>query len=146
LVFQAEAHPRDLSIRHSSFVIRHSSPMTPIPHLARHLAGRHPLPAGAVPLASDKPGSLVCMMPCGRWIRWWPGTRSIEPMPPETSKAVAAMLVEHLGGTSARAAVGIGVSTRTVEAWRSGRAKMALATALRIAELLARAAPVPDDD
>ena len=110
---------------------------TPLPTITRHHHGRAPLPSGAVPLAEDAPGSSVCLMPTGRWIRWWPGTRSIESMPPDTQKLVMGCIVAKLGGTAAKAAERLGVSTRTVEAWRCGRAPLPIQAAYAIAEILA---------
>ena len=111
--------------------------MQPISKLAQSLAGRNPLPAGAVPLAEDAPGSVICLMPNGRWIRWWPGTRSMESMPPETQRAVMEVVIGQLGGTAATVGATLDVSPRTVEAWRSGKAPLPIKTAYAIAEALA---------
>lgn len=114
--------------------------MTPIPTLSRLLAGRSPLPAGAVPLASDKPASLVCLMPSGRWVRWWPGTRSQESLPPETQRDVLEVIVGALGGTAGAVAARLDVSSRTVEAWRHGRAPLPIRAAFLIAAAMSESA------
>jgi len=109
--------------------------MQPIPKLSAHLAGRTPLPAGAVPLATDAPASLVCLMPNGRWIRWWPADRLIEAMPSDTQRAVLAVLVDQLGGTAAMAER-LDVSPRTVEGWRANQSALPIRTAYTIAQSL----------
>lgn len=111
--------------------------MSPASNLSKALAGRTPLPAGAVPLAEDKPGSVICLMPSGRWLRWWPGTRSMESMPEDTQRAVVDVLVSQLGGSAAKAGEALGISPRTVEAWRSGKAPLPIKSAFAIAETLA---------
>lgn len=113
--------------------------ITPLSNISKFLAGQSALPAGAVPLASET-GSIsacVCLMPAGRWLRWWPGTRSMESMPPETQRAVMDAVISQLGGTAAAAASCLDVSPRTVEAWRSGKAALPIKSAYAIAEALA---------
>ncbi|MFT4177529.1 MAG: hypothetical protein QM627_12865 [Luteolibacter sp.] len=114
--------------------------MTPLSDINRYFAGRVPLPAGAVPLAAEtgKISSCVCLMPTGRWVRWWSGTRSIEAMPPETQRAVMEVVIGQLGGTAAAAAAELDVSPRTVEAWRSGKSPLPIKSAYSIAETVAR--------
>jgi len=109
--------------------------MTPITN-PTYLFGLHNLPAGAVPLASDKPGSVVCQTPPGRWIRWWPGTRSIEALPPSTQKKVMVCLVGHFGKRS-KMAEALDVSPRTIDAWRMMVQPLPVKAAERIARLLA---------
>ncbi len=113
--------------------------ITKLDNMAKFFAGRTPLPAGAVPLAGedDKISSCICLTPPGRWVRWWSGTRSIESLPPSTQRDVIAVLVEQLGGTSAAAANTLGISARTVEAWRSGKAPLPIKAAYMIAETIA---------
>ncbi len=112
--------------------------MKPLDNITDNLAGRYPLPAGAVPLATDQPGSVVCITAPGRWVRWWPGTRSIEAMPsPDTQRAVIGVIIAQLGGTAATTAVALDVSHRTVEAWRTGRDALPVRTAHRIATAIA---------
>ena len=119
--------------------IQKQTTTTAIIGISRYLAGTTPLPAGAVPLATepDKIGSVVCLTPVGRWIRWWPGTRSIEHMPQATVKEVAEIVVQELGGTAQSAAEQLGVSKRTVESWRCGRGRMGIANAMQVAAHLA---------
>lgn len=102
-----------------------------------YLVGRHPLPAGAVPLATDKPGAVICQTPHARWIRWWPGTRSIESVPMTIQKQVLTSLCDKIGGTHETAAA-LGVSHRTIEAWRACRIPLPLKAADQIAQYLAR--------
>lgn len=110
--------------------------MKTLSQLGKALKGYSPLPAGAIPLAEDKPGSMVCLMPTGRWVRWWPGTRSLESLPAKIQQAVMDVVVEQLGGTAAATAKNLGVSPRTVEAWRSGKAALPSKSAMGIAEAL----------
>jgi hypothetical protein len=100
-----------------------------------YLAGGHKLPAGAVPLATDQPGSVICQTPPGRWIRWWPGTRSIESVPPETQIGVVNALVERFG-TKGALAEALQVSPRTVDAYRRNQAVITVKTAEEIARML----------
>jgi hypothetical protein len=113
--------------------------ITPLDDLAKFFAGLTPLPTGAVPLAAErgKISACVCLMPTGRWIRWWSGTRSFESLPPETQAAVMDVVAEQLGGTSAAAAERLGVSPRTFEAWRAGRRPLPIRSAYAIAHALA---------
>lgn len=111
--------------------------MTPI-NPAKYLAGKHRLPSGAVPMATDKPGSVLAVTPHGRWIRWWEGTSSIESVPPGIQKVVVDALVEAMGGTSATMAEALGISRRTVEAWRAGRIPLPAKSAENICRVLAR--------
>lgn len=111
--------------------------MRPVSKLAQSLAGHTSLPAGATPLAEDAPGSIVCLMPSGRWLRWWPGTRSMESMPPDTQCGAMEVVISQLGGTAAAVGSALSVSPRTVEAWRSGKAPLPIKSAYAIAEALA---------
>jgi FixJ family two-component response regulator len=77
-------------------------------------------------------------MPTGRWVRWWPGTRSLESMPPETQRSVMDAVIGQLGGTAAAAAARLDISSRTVEAWRSGKAPLPIRMAYAIAAALAQ--------
>ena len=106
-------------------------------HTTTYLGGRHPLPAGAIPLATDQPGSVICQTPHNRWIRWWPGTRSIESAPMTVQRLILAALCKRTGGTTELAAE-MDVSARTVEAWRSCRMPMPIKAAETAARLLAR--------
>jgi len=110
--------------------------ITPLDSIAKFFAGRTPLPAGAIPLASESSTitACICLMPSGRWVRWWPGTRSMEALPPETQRGVVDVLIGQLGGTAAAAAAKLDVSSRTVEAWRSGKAPLPAKAAYLIAE------------
>lgn len=101
-----------------------------------YLAGRHALPAGAVPLATDQPGSVICQTAPGRWIRWWPGTRSIEALPGEIQIPVMVALAERFGGRTKLAAA-MDVSPRTIDAWRRNQAVIPVKTAEAIARMLA---------
>jgi len=107
--------------------------MNPIRNFEKWLTGSSPLPAGAVPLAGEN-GGLVCLMPTGRWILWLGGVSSSKP--DETQKAVMETVVGQLGGTAESTAEALGVSRRTVEAWRSGRARLPIRSAYAIAEKL----------
>jgi len=49
------------------------------------------------------------------------------------------IIVDALGGTSAKAAAAIGVSPRTVESWRCGRKRLTVEKALVIARAMAEA-------
>lgn len=111
--------------------------MGPITNFEKWLQGQRKLPAGAVPLAAEGAGSIVALTPFGRWIRW-AGTISVQSMPFSTQKEVMEVLVDQLGGTSAKMAERIGVSPRTVEAWRSGKSPLPIAKAYEIAEILSR--------
>lgn len=101
-----------------------------------YLVGRHPLPAGAVPLATDQAGALVCQTPHARWIRWWPATRSIESVPRSIQKLVLTAVCQRLGGTL-KTGETLGVSPRTIEAWRSCRMPLPIKAAEQIARLMA---------
>jgi hypothetical protein len=109
--------------------------MTALPDIAAYLAGSHHLPAGAVPLCTDQPGSIICQTTHGFWIRWWEGTRSIERVPQTIQRQVVAALVDRAGGTDALADR-IQVSPRTVHAWRSCRFVLPAKAADDIAHLL----------
>jgi transcriptional regulator with XRE-family HTH domain len=74
-------------------------------------------------------------MPSGRWIMWLGGV--IHTRPPETQRAVMEVLVSQLGGTAAAVAERLGISARTVEAWRSGKAPLPIKSAYAIGEALA---------
>lgn len=113
--------------------------ITPLDTIAKFYAGQTPLPSGAVPLASEAGtiSACVCLMPTGRWVRWWPGTRSLESMPPDTQRGVMDALIGQLGGTAAAAAARLDVSARTVEAWRSGKAPLPIKMAYAMAQTLA---------
>jgi hypothetical protein len=110
--------------------------MTSIPHIDRWLAGGHRLPAGFIPIASDKPASILCVTAQGRWVRWWEGTRSIENLPADTQREVMAWAVTELGGTKA-AAKSLNVSPRTIESWRAGISPLPCKTSARLAAALA---------
>lgn len=109
--------------------------LSPITNYHRWLKGSAPLPAGAVPLAAEPSGGLICLMPTGRWIHWLGGV--IASRPPETQRDVMDVVVAALGGTAATAAAVLDVSPRTVEAWRSGRAALTTKAAYQIAEKMA---------
>ena len=97
------------------------------------LKGTAPLPAGAVPLAGEGAG-LVCLMPTGRWIMWLGGvmhSRSVV-----TQKYVMEVLVSEMGGTAEKMASTLGVSSRTVESWRSRKSPLPISKAFQIAEIL----------
>ncbi len=113
--------------------------ITPLTNISTFYAGQSPLPAGAVPLASESGAisACICLMPSGRWLRWWPGTRSMESMPPDTQRAVMEVVVAQLGGTAATVGAALDVSPRTVEAWRSGKAPLPIKAAYAIAQALA---------
>jgi hypothetical protein len=108
--------------------------MTPIANTSPYITGAHKLPAGAIPLCTDKPGSVICQTPHGYWIRWWEGTRSIETVPRSIQRKVVTALVTKAGGTEAFADL-VKVSPRTVEAWRSCRIPLPLKAADDIANL-----------
>jgi len=59
-------------------------------------------------------------------------------MPPDTQREVMHVLIEQLGGTAATAADRLGVSPRTVEAWRSGKCPLPAKSAFLIAADLAQ--------
>lgn len=106
----------------------------PIKNPARFLDGRERLPAGATPLVEDVLSGLICLTPSGRWIRFQ--AQNIQALPEETQKHVIDVLVNQLGGTSAAMAERLGVSPRTVEAWRSGKAALPPKAAYEIAQQL----------
>lgn len=110
--------------------------MKPITKIPEWLIGRRRLPAGALPLATETGMQMICLMPTGRWIRWWPADSLIQQMPPDTQKAVMLVLIEQLGGSTAKAAEKLGVSTRTVEAWRQGKNPLPIGKAYEITELI----------
>lgn len=101
-----------------------------------YLVGRHPLPAGAIPLATDEDGALVCQTPHHRWIRWWAGARRIEALPATVQKPVVRAVCKQFGGT-AKTAEALGVSPRTVEAWRSCCMPLPVKAAEQIARIAA---------
>lgn len=109
--------------------------MTPITNTT-YLFGLHNLPAGAVPLVTDKPGSVLCQTPPARWIRWWPGTRSIESTPPSTQTKIVTALIAHFGGRT-KMADALEVSPRTIDAWRRRVQPLPVKAAEQIARLLA---------
>lgn len=108
--------------------------LNPITSWHKWIQGTAPLPAGAVPLAGETAG-LVCLMPTGRWIMWLGGVMSSKP--PETQREVMEVIISQLGGTAAATAEALDVSRRTVEAWRTGAAKLPIKAAYQIAEKLA---------
>ncbi len=105
-----------------------------ITSLTKHLNGTLPLPAGAVPLAAIGITGYVCLMPNGRWINWMGGV--IKSLPNDVQKEVMGILVEEMGGTAQKMADNLEVSRRTVEAWRSGAAKLPIVAAYNIASIL----------
>jgi hypothetical protein len=102
--------------------------------LGEWLQGRHPMPAGAIPLASNSSGGVVCMLPSGLWIMWRDGL--LTHRPPETQRAVMDVAINLLGGTAAAMAERLKVSPRTVEGWRIGR-RIEAKKAMEMAELMA---------
>jgi hypothetical protein len=114
--------------------------MTALPNTSPYLEGKHKLPAGAVPLCTDKPGSVICQTAHGYWIRWWEETRSIERTHQSIQRHVVAALVARAGGTQALADR-IKVSPRTVQAWRGSRIPIPLKAADDIAHLLLKGEP-----
>lgn len=108
--------------------------MKPIP-TRDWLAGKHPLPAGAVPLASDLEGTVICATPSGRWIRWHAKKRTMEDACPGAQREVIRMAVSVTGGT-AMLAEKLKVSPRTVEAWRGGTKPLPIRVAEQIAWIL----------
>lgn len=106
----------------------------PITSFVTWLQGTAPLPAGAIPLASES-GGVICLMPTGRWIMWL--ANCIHPRPPETQRAVMDVVIAQLGGTAAAAAGKLGVSPRTVEAWRSGKSPLPIKSAYALAQAIA---------
>jgi hypothetical protein len=109
--------------------------MTPIHH-APYLAGEHKLPAGAVPLVTDKPGTVICQTTPHYWIRWHEGTGKIDQLPlAATQKAVVACLIAAFGGRKTMAAK-LYMSERTIEAWSQGRIPLTCKAAHDIAHLL----------
>lgn len=109
--------------------------MTPIHDARAFLNGAHRLPAGAIPLCYDETGGLICQTPNNQWIRWSELTRKIEEMPQEIQRPVLRVLVDRLGGTQ-ELAKKLGISTRTIETWRVGRAPLPCKAAENIAVLL----------
>lgn len=109
--------------------------LKPISNFDKWTQGTAPLPAGAVPLAAETFG-IVCLMPTGRWIMWLGGV--IHSRPPNTQRAVMEVIISQMGGTAAATAEKLGVSPRTVEAWRSGKAPLTAKSAFAIAEALQR--------
>mgnify|MGYP003903144747 CR=1 FL=1 len=109
--------------------------MTTLRDTSPYLLGHHPLPAGAVPVCTDQPGSVICQTPHGHWIRWWPGTRSIESVSPQLQREIVRTVVEELGGTL-QAAEKLRVSRRTIEQWRCARSVLPCKAAIDIASLL----------
>lgn len=107
--------------------------LRPIEKYQKWIQGSAPLPAGAVPLAAESSG-LICLMPTGRWIMWLGGVMRSRPQ--ETQKYVMEVVVEKLGGTAASTADHLEVSPRTVEAWRSGKARLPINQAYQIAVTL----------
>jgi DNA-binding XRE family transcriptional regulator len=107
--------------------------------IARYYAGAKILPAGAIPLASERGAitGVICLMPSGAWVRWIPNANAIYPLPPEVQRDVMEVVIGQLGGTSAALAERLDVSPRTVEAWRSGKAPLSIKAAYQIAEKLA---------
>ena len=108
--------------------------ITKLENYHKFTAGASPLPAGAIPLAGGPGGSLVCLMPAGRWVNFQAGV--IKNLPPETQNEVMKVVLPLVGSTAQEAADKLGVSRRTVESWRSGQSKISVAAALRLAELL----------
>ena len=113
--------------------------MRPINKIAKYYIGHHRLPAGAVPLASENMAAIVCLTPPGRWIRWWPADGLSQPLPATAQREVLETVIAQLGGTAASAADRLGVSPRTVEAWRCGKAALPIRAAYEIAEKLMQA-------
>ncbi len=109
--------------------------MTPI-NPAKYLAGKHRLPAGAVPLATDQPGSVLATTPHNRWIRWWETDSLNQAVSNSIQAPVVAAICAALGGTKAMAEK-LEVSPRTVEAWRSARMPLPSRSAESILRALA---------
>lgn len=110
------------------------SEITKITDYSMFLKGTAPLPAGAVPLASKGAG-LVCLMPTGVWIYWLANVAKQMPRR-ETQRDVVNIFIEHMGGTAGQAAAVMTISVRTMEAWRSGVAKLPISKAYEMAEHL----------
>lgn len=106
----------------------------PISGFDRWIQGTAPLPAGAVPLAAETFG-IICLMPNGKWIHWLGGV--IASRPAYTQQEVLDVVISQLGGTAAATADKLGVSARTVEAWRSGKAPLPIKAAYLIAKAMA---------
>lgn len=111
--------------------------MKPIPTdlLKRYLAGDFRLPAGAIPLVEIHDGWVICQTAHGYWIRFSPLAGDPVSLPNSIQKQVIVCLIEAFGGMKAMAKR-LNVSTRTIEAWRSGRATLPLKAADDIAHLL----------
>jgi len=114
--------------------------IAPLKNASKLYGGSIRLPAGAVPLASDQYAGIVCLMPSGRWVRWWPTESLLQTMAPETQSTVMSVLIGHFGGTAATMALRLGVSVRTVEGWRSGRARLPIKPAYKITQALSNPA------
>ena len=114
--------------------------MKPI-HQASYLAGKHKLPSGTVPLATDMPGTIICQTVLHYWIRLHTKTGRIDQLPlASTQKKVIACLLEAFGGKKEMAAK-IYVSERTIESWLGGQSPLTLKAAYDIAQLLP---PLPE--
>ncbi len=60
--------------------------------------------------------------------------RCIHQRPETTQREVMEVVIAQLGGTAAAVAETLGISPRTVEAWRSGKAPLPIKAAYSIAE------------
>lgn len=110
----------------------------PIHKMKKWLIGSRRLPAGVIPLATEKGMQIICIAVDGRWVRWCPAEGSMQSMPSETQREVINVLVNHMGGTAGKMAELLTVSSRTVEVWRTGKIKLPPAKAYEIAEVLSR--------
>jgi len=118
--------------------------MNPI-HQNPYLTGKHRLPAGAVPLATDHLGTVICQTVPHFWIRWHEDTGRIDQLPlAATQKQVMLCLVAAFGGKK-EMAKRLYVAERTVEAWAGGQAPLTLKAAYDIALLLPPLPPNQDE-
>lgn len=119
--------------------------MKPI-HQASYLAGEHKLPSGAVPLATDRPDTIICQTVPHYWIRLNTKTGWIDQLSlASTQKKVVACLVEAFGSKKEMAAK-IYVSERTIESWLGGQSPLTLKAAYDIAQLLPPLPSAPADE
>ena len=116
--------------------MKNRSNYTHIKNLDSWTEGKQLLPAGAVPLAMRDEHTLICLMPNGEWISWVPKT-PILGMMPSTQRHVIGFAIDNLGGTASKMAAALGVSRKTVEAWRGEYTQLPIAKAFQIAKLLA---------
>jgi hypothetical protein len=109
--------------------------LIPIPHMAELLKGNAALPSGAIPICRTEQ-SLICLRADQEWIAVEVATMGNDPQvtvaPRAIQRQVIDCLIERFMGQKGMA-IHLGLSQRTIEAYRNGRARMTSQNAYKIA-------------